>query len=473
MLQIYNTLTREKGIFKPLKEGEVSIYACGPTVYNMPHIGNYRTFLMTDNIVRTLEYLGYRVKLSMNITDIDDKTIRDSKTAGMSLKDFTEKYTAEFFKGLDMLNIKRASEYPKATENIDGMIELTQKLMEKGLAYEKGGSVYFRISEFPGYGKLSKIDFNNIIIGASVDVDEYDKDNPRDFALLKASTPEEIERGIYYESPWGKIRPGWHIECSVMAMKSFGPTLDIHTGGVDLIFPHHENEIAQSEGATGKPFVCNWLHGEHLIVEGEKMSKSKGNIFTLPEIVGKYGGEVVRFMFLSVHYRKKLDYSDAFAENAKNNYLRLKETLDNLEFTLESSENNPYPGDEEVINTLPEIETQFREALEADFNTPKAITVLRSLSYTANRYLETGKNKQVLIRIHSLYRQLSDVLGLFTEVGKKEIPKEVLKLVEERENARKKKEWAISDALREKIRSFGYVVKDTKEGPNIQKVEDS
>ncbi|MDR7665525.1 cysteine--tRNA ligase [Methanosarcina sp. Z-7115] len=471
MLQIYNTLTRKKEIFKSLKEGEVSIYACGPTVYNMPHIGNYRTFLMTDNLVRTLEYLGYKVKLVMNITDIDDKTIRDSKAAGMSLKDFTDIYTAEFFKGLDMLNIKRASTYPRATENVDGMIELAQKLIDKGLAYEKGGSIYYRISGFPDYGKLSKIDFDNIIIGASVDVDEYDKDNPRDFALLKASTPEEIERGIYYESIWGKIRPGWHIECSVMAMNSFGPTLDIHTGGVDLIFPHHENEIAQSEGATGKPFVYNWVHGEHLIVEGEKMSKSRGNMFTLPEIVRKYGGEVVRFMFLSVHYRKKLDYSDAFAENAKNNYLRLKETLDNLEFALASAEDAAYPEDSEVLKALPEIENHFREALEDDFNTPKAVTVFRDLSRTANKYLESGKNRQVLGKLYSLYRQFSDVLGLFAEAGKEEIPENVMKLVEEREAARKNKEWAISDAFREKIKSLGYIVQDTKEGQNVKKVE--
>ena len=473
MLQVYNTLTRKKEVFKSLKEGEVSIYACGPTVYNMPHIGNYRTFLMTDNIMRTLEYLGYKVKLVMNITDIDDKTIRDSKAAGMSLKDFTGKYTAEFLKGLDMLNIKRASAYPKATENVDGMIKLAQKLIDKGLAYEKGGSVYYRISGFPDYGKLSKIDFDNIIIGASVDVDEYDKDNPRDFALLKASTPEEIERGIFYESQWGKIRPGWHIECSVMAMNSFGPTLDIHTGGVDLIFPHHENEIAQSEGATGKPFVCNWVHGEHLIVEGEKMSKSKGNVFTLPEIVGKYGGEVVRFMFLSVHYRKKLDYSDAFAENAKNNYLRFKETLDNLEFALESAEDASYSEDDEALKALPELETQFRGALEDDFNTPKAITVFRDLSRTANRYLESGKNRQVLGKLHSLYRQFSDVLGLFAETGKEELPEEIMIFVEEREAARKKKEWAISDALREKIKSLGYIVQDTKEGQNVKKIEGS
>ena len=472
MLQVYNTLTREKEIFKPVKEGEVSIYACGPTVYNMPHIGNYRTFLMTDNIVRTLEYLGYRVKLVMNITDIDDKTIRDSKAAGMSLKAFTDKYTAEFFKGLDMLNIKRAFAYPRATENVDGMIELARKLIEKGLAYEKDGSVYYRISGFPEYGKLSKLDFDNIMIGASVDVDEYDKDNPRDFALLKASMPEEIERGIYYESPWGKIRPGWHIECSVMAMNSFGPTLDIHTGGVDLIFPHHENEIAQSEGATGKPFVCTWIHGEHLIVEGEKMSKSRGNVFTLPEVVEKYGGEVVRFMFLSVHYRKKLDYSDSFAENAKNNYLRLKETLDNLEFALKGADDESYSGDPETLEALPELENQFRQALEDDLNTPRALTVFRELSRTANLYLEAGKNREVLEKVYSLYRQFSDVLGLFAQTGKEEIPEEVVRLVEEREAARKKKDWETSDALREKIKALGYVVQDKKEGPNVKKAEE-
>ncbi len=473
MLQVYNTLTREKEPFKPLKEGEISIYACGPTVYNMPHIGNYRTFLTADNIERTLEYLGYRVKLVMNITDIDDKTIRDSKAAGMSLKDFTNKYAAEFFKGLDMLNIKRASAYPKATENVEGMIKLAEKLIEKGLAYEKDGSVYYRISRFPDYGKLSKLDFDKILVGASVDVDEYDKDNPRDFALLKASTPEEIEIGIYYESPWGKIRPGWHIECSVMAMKYFGPTLDMHLGGVDLIFPHHENEIAQSEGATGKPFVHYWIHGEHLIVEGEKMSKSKGNYFTLPEIVGKYSGEVVRFMFLSVHYRRKLDYSDAFAENAKNNYLRLKETLDNLKFALESSEDKLYPEDEEVLKALPEMEIQFSEALEDDFNTPKAINVLKDLSRKSNKYLEAGKNRKVLKDLYSLFGQFSDVLGIFAEAGNEEIPEEVMKLVEEREVARKEKNWTVSDVLREKIKSLGYIVQDTKQGPNVKKVEES
>jgi cysteinyl-tRNA synthetase len=471
MLHIYNTLTRNKEVFKPLKDREVSIYACGPTVYNLPHIGNYRTFLTIDNIVRTLEYLGYKVKLVMNITDIDDKTIRDSKAAGMSLKDFTEKYTAEFFKGLDLLNIKKASMYPKATENVESMIKLAKELMDKGLAYEKDGSVYYRISGFNEYGKLSKIDFDNIKIGASVDVDEYDKDNPRDFALLKASTSEEIERGIYYESPWGKVRPGWHIECSVMAMNSFGPTLDIHIGGIDLIFPHHENEIAQSEGATGKPFVNYWVHGEHLIVEGEKMSKSKGNVFTLPEIVEKYGGEVVRFMFLAVHYRRKLDYSEAFAENAKNNYIKLKETLDNLEFALENAEDKSSPEDFRVLKILPEFETNFQEALEDDFNTPKAIIVFKDFSSAVNKYLETGKNKQVLTQLYALYRQFSDVLGIFASPIKEEIPGNVARLVEERETARKQKDWGTSDKLREEIKALGYIVQDTKEGPNVKRVK--
>lgn len=471
MLRIYNTLTRKKEVFKPLKNREVSIYACGPTVYNLPHIGNYRTFLTIDNIVRTLEYLGYKVKLVMNITDIDDKTIRDSKAAGMSLKDFTEKYTVEFFKGLDLLNIKKASVYPKATENVESMVKLTQELMDKGLAYEKEGSVYYRISGFNEYGKLSKIDFENIKIGASVDVDEYDKDNPRDFALLKASTPEEIERGIYYESPWGKVRPGWHIECSVMAMNSFGPTLDIHIGGIDLIFPHHENEIAQSEGATGKPFVNYWVHGEHLIVEGEKMSKSKGNVFTLPEIVEKYGGEVVRFMFLSVYYRKKLDYSEAFAENAKNNYLKLKETLDNVEFALENTEDKSSPEDSQILKILPEFEKNFQQALEDDFNTPRAIMVFKELSSIVNKYLETGKNKQVLTQLHAFYRQFSDVLGIFASPVKEEIPEDVARLVEEREVARQRKEWNASDALREKIKALGYIIQDTKEGPNVKKAK--
>ena len=255
-------------------------------------------------------------------------------------------------------------------------------------------------------------------------------------------------------------------------MNAFGPTLDIHTGGVDLIFPHHENEIAQSEGATGKTFVRYWMHGEHLIVEGEKMSKSKGNVFTLHEIVEKYGGEVVRFMFLSVHYRKKLDYSEPFAENAKNNYLRLKETLDNLEFALRSADEGEYPGDREILEALPELEAQFKEALEDDINTPKAITFFRELPRNANKYLETGKNREVLEKTRALYSSFADVLGLFAAAGEEgKVPEAVLKLVEEREEARKKKDWATADTLRDKLKASGYIIQDTKEGPNLKKAE--
>ncbi len=468
MLKLYNTMERKKEVFRPINEGAVAIYACGPTVYNMPHIGNYRSFLMTDNLRRVLEYLGYKVNLVMNLTDIDDKTIRDSKKAGMSLKGFTEKYTKEFFRGLDMLNIKRASSYPKATGNVKDMISLTKKLVDKGMAYEKGGSVYFRISSFKDYGRLSKIDLGKIKIGASVDVDEYEKDNPQDFALLKSSSEDEIERGIYYESPWGNVRPGWHIECSAMAMNAFGPTLDIHTGGVDLIFPHHENEIAQSVGATGKTFVKYWVHGEHLIVGGEKMSKSKGNYFTLPEVVEKYGGDVVRYMFISSHYRKQLDYTDAFAQNAKNNYQKLKETLENLRFALKEKDSKSYPKDKETLKALSKIRKKFRDALSNDLDNPEAIKAFHELVHLANKYLRAGKNSSVLKKMHALYREFADVLGLFSKVKDEKIPENILNLAEERELARKKKDWQKSDELREIIRESGYIIQDSHDGPKIK-----
>lgn len=466
--KIFNTITRKKELFVPIKKSKVSIYACGPTVYNFPHIGNYRSFLMTDNLVRVLEYLGYDVKLVMNLTDIDDKTIRDSKKEGMGLKEFTEKYTKEFFSGLDMLNIKRAKYYPKATECVKSMIALTKKLVDKGMAYEKDGSVYFRISSFKDYGKLSKIDLDNIKIGASVDVDEYEKDNPQDFALLKKSTEDEIERGIYYESPWGKIRPGWHIECSVMAMDNLDETIDFHTGGVDLIFPHHENEIAQSEGATGKPFVKYWVHGEHLLVNGEKMSKSKGNFFTLPEIVEKYSEDVVRYMFISTHYRKKLDYTNDFAENAKNNYLKLKETFENLEFALKESGKKEYPEDEKMLEALPGMQKKFKEALADDLNNPEAVKLFHELSYRANKYLAVAKNRKVLEEILALYNEFAGVLGILSKREEK-IPKEILSLAKKREDARKSKEWDSADDFRKKIEEKGYIVEDSDLGFRIKK----
>ena len=467
--KIYNTLTRKKEVFEPLKKGNVSIYACGPTVYNFPHIGNYRSFLMTDNLVRVLEYLGYNVKLVMNLTDIDDKTIRDSKKNNMTLKEFTIKYTKEFFNGLDMLNIKRASLYPKATECVPNMVKLTKTLVTKDLAYEKDGSVYFRISSFKNYGKLSHVDLNNIKLGASVDVDEYEKENPQDFVLLKKSTDEEIKRGIYYKSPWGNIRPGWHIECSVMAMDNLEETIDIHTGGVDLIFPHHENEIAQSEGATGKPFVNYWVHGEHLLVNSEKMSKSKGNFFTLPEIVEKYGNDVVRYMFISTHYRKKLDYSDDFAKNAKNNYLKLKETFENLNFAIKNSDKKTYNDDDEIIETIPKLKDNFKNVLADDLNNPEAIKIFHELAKTANKYMTDGKNKKVLEKIIDTYQEFSEVLGLFSNLNDSKIPREIKKLAEKREKARKDKDWKLADELRKQIEEKDYIIEDSDTGVRIKR----
>jgi len=464
VLKVFNTLTRKKEVFKPIRKKEVRMYTCGPTVYATPHIGNFRSFFMGDMIRRYLEYIGYRVKYVMNITDIDDKTIRDSKKEGLSLKEFTEKYTKEFFKGLGMLNIKRASLYPKATEHVQDMIKMTRVLVKKGFAYVKLGSVYFDISKFKDYGKLSKVDLSKIKIGAKVDVDEYEKDNPQDFALMKKSTTEELRRGIYYKTEWGNVRPGWHIECSVLSMKFLGETFDIHTGGVDLIFPHNENEIAQSEAYTGKKFVNYWIHGEHLIVNGQKMSKSLGNYFTLEDIVKKLSPEVVRYMFISTHYRKKLDYTDKFAQNAKRNYEKLKETFDRINFFLKSADTKKTKFDDKFLKKLPKIKKSFIKAMDDDLNTPLALRTFHESSKEINKYLEKGKNKNVLNKTLKLFREFSNVFGLKFKEEKKKLAKDVEKLIQEREKARKRKDWKKADEIRTKLKKMGILLEDTPEG---------
>ena len=464
VLKLFNTMSRKKEVFKPIHKGEARMYTCGPTVYSMPHIGNFRSFFMGDMIRRYLEYIGYKVKYVMNITDIDDKTIRDSKKEGISLKEFTEKYTKEFFKGLDMLNIKRASEYPRATEHVQDMIKITRSLVKKGYAYVKLGSVYFDISKFKDYGKLSKIDLSNIEIGARVDVDEYEKDNPQDFALMKKSNTEEIRRGIYYKTEWGNVRPGWHIECSTLSMKFLGETFDIHTGGVDLIFPHHENEIAQAEAYTGKKFVNYWVHGEHLIVNGQKMSKSLGNYFTLEDIIKKLSPEVVRYMFISTHYRKKLNHTDEFVENAKRNYEKLKETFDRINFFLKSADTKKTKFDDKFLEKLSKIKERFIEAMDDDFNTPLALGVFHELSKEINRYLEKGKNKNVLRNALKLFMEFSDVFGLKFKEKEKKLSEDIEKLIHKREDAREKKDWKTADVIRDKLKKMGVILEDTPEG---------
>lgn len=468
-IKFFNTLTRKKENFRPIHKGEVRMYTCGPTVYAPPHIGNMRAFAVSDLIRRYLELRDFKVKLVMNITDIDDKSVKDSGKEGISLKEFTEKWTKVFFDNIDLLNIKRASIYAKASEHFDDMLKLVKILVKKGIAYEKGGSVYYDISKFKQYGKLSKLNLKEIKIGATIDADEYDKNNPQDFALLKRSTTEELKRGIFYKSEWGNVRPGWHLECSVLSMKYLGETFDIHTGGVDLIFPHHENEIAQSEMYTGKKFVRCWIHNEHLIVNGQKMSKSLGNYITLADLLEKFSPEIVRYMFVSVHYRQKLNYTDGFAENAKRNYEKLKETFDKLNFVMKSVTAKKGKDDATFLKKLKLIRKKFIEAMDNDLNTPLALKVFHDLSKEVNKYLEGSMSGNGLKNSLKLFNEFAVVLGLNFNESKEELPEEVLNLVRAREDARKSGDFKTADQIRNKIISLGYSIEDTSSGPKIKR----
>jgi len=453
-----------------LQQGRVEMYCCGPTVYDVPHLGNYRSFVMSDNIRRYLEYLGYDVKQVMNITDIDDKTIRRSGELGIPLKEYTRKYEEIFFEGLRKLNILPAKCYPRATENVDLMLDIVQDLEKKGLAYEREGSVYFDVSAFAGYGRLSRIDMTMAKPGSRVDVDEYAKDNPQDFALLKKSTESEVARGIFFESKWGKVRPGWHIECSALCMKYLGPTIDIHTGGVDLVFPHHENEIAQSESYTGKKFVRYWIHGEHLMVGGEKMSKSLGNYITLDDVLRDYPGDVVRYMFISTHYRKILDYTKEFAENAKSNYERLRNAYENILFALETSGDRGTAGDRQALKEIREAGDRFKAAMNDDFNNPLAVGVFHELSRTVNRYLLQARNRVVLEAARQTFESFAAVLGLQFPRPASLSPQQA-EMVREREAARASRDWESADKIRLTLKNEGVVLEDTEWGTKWRTVK--
>jgi cysteinyl-tRNA synthetase len=469
VLKIFNTLTRKKEVFKPLRKKEVRMYTCGPTVYAVPHIGNYRSFFMADLIRRYLEFKGFEVKHVMNITDIDDKTIRDSGKEGITLKEFTERYTKIFFEGLNLLNIKKASFYPKATEHFEDMLKIVKALVEKGFAYVAKDGVYYDISKFKNYGKLSRIKMSKIKTGARVSVDEYAKDAPQDFALLKRSTTEELKRGIYYETEWGKVRPGWHIECSTMAMKYLGETIDIHTGGIDLIFPHHENEIAQSEAYTGKKFVNYWVHGELLLVNGEKMAKSLGNVVYLEDLLKKVRPEVVRYMFVSTHYKKKLNYTEKFLENAKRNYEKLEETFDNLNLSLKNAGKEKNEADAELLKKMKDLRNKFIQAMDDNLNTPLALRIFHQFSKEINKYLEKNKNKETLEKALFVFKEFSDIFGLKFE-KEEELPAELKELIEKREKARKEGDWKTADEIREELKNKGIILEDTKEGVKWKRI---
>ena len=453
-LKFYNTLTREKENFSPINKNEVLFYSCGPTVYNYPHIGNYRAYIFADTLKRVLLYSGYKVKHIMNLTDIDDKTIRDSQKEGKTLKEFTEFYTKEFFKDIKSLNILEPTKFTKATDYIDEMVNITKKLLEKDLAYKsEDGSVYFNIRKFKNYGKLSRLELENQKENASgrIKTDEYDKENAQDFALWKAWDKEDGD--VFWETDLGKGRPGWHIECSAMSMKNLGEQIDLHTGGVDNIFPHHENEIAQSEGATGKKFVNYWMHNEWVLVDGKKMAKSFGNFYTLRDVIGKEIDPIAyRFWLLMASYRTKVNFNWGALEGAETALKRLY----NLYIDLGES---PPAGGGKVSQ---EYQQKFKECVQDDLDTPRALVVLWDVIKDEN--ISKADRKATVL-------DFDKVLGLgFANLKEEIIPRNIIKLAEEREQARKDKDWGKSDRLRQSSVAGGYNIEDTPSGPKIKKI---
>ena len=449
-MHLFNYLTRKIEPFDKRKGEEVGLYTCGPTVYDYVHIGNWRTFVFEDILKRVLVFNGYKVKHVMNITDIEDKIFQKAQEEKVPIEKITKKYEKLFLADLEKLNIQKADVYPRATESIDAIIALVKELLEKGVAYKKEGSVYFSISKFGAYGKLSGTNVLGIKAGARVDVDEYDKDNPSDFALWKKSKNGEVE----FDAPFGKGRPGWHIECSAMSMKYLGETFDIHTGGVDLLFPHHENEIAQSEAATGKKFVNFWLEGEHLLVNGEKMAKSLKNIFTLEDIEKRgFDSLALRYLFLTAHYRSKLNFTWESLEAAGN-------ALENLRQEV-SAWDKPAIGrsDSESLQTrtsCAEFEEDFKKAVNNDLDMPKAVSIMWKM--VKSDYSSSAKHQSILV--------MDQVLGLgFAKLEKSQLPKGAKGLIEKREEFRKEGKFDESDKLRKELLEMGVEVEDTSDGP--------
>lgn len=462
MLRFFNTLTRNKDEFHPLKDNEVRMYSCGPTVYNYVHLGNLRAYIFVDLLRRYLKYKGFKIKHVMNITDVDDKTIRDSKKEGKTLKEFTEFYTKAFLEDLKSLNIEQPEIMPKATEEIEGMVSLVKKLLEKGIAYKAEDGIYFSISKFQNYGKLAKLDLEKLKAGASgrVKSDEYDKENAHDFVLWKFWDKDDGD--VFWETDLGKGRPGWHIECSVMSSKYLGQPFDIHTGGVDLIFPHHTNEIAQSEAAEGKKFVEFWMHNAHLIVNGQKMSKSLGNFYTLRDLIQKgYRPEAVRYELMATHYRQKMDFRE---DNLKKIPATLQKFSDFLSRVEESRSEDDNPEVEKHIETAKKV---FEESMDDDLNISGALAAIFEFMNSINKIIG-NISREDAEKIKNTLLEFDSVIGIINH-EKQEIPEEIKELAEQRVKAREQKDWELSDKLRDKIRSKGFIIEDTKEGYRLKK----
>ena len=465
-MQIYNSETRKKEKFVPLHEGKVGIYACGPTVYNYFHIGNARPFITFDVLRRQLEREGYEVTFIQNFTDIDDKMIKRANEEGITVAELAERFIAEYYKDAQALGIRPATVHPRATEHIPEIIALIEKLIEKGHAYAVNGDVYYRVSSFPGYGKLSGQSVDEREMGASERLDvETEKESPADFTLWKAQKPGEPA----WESPWGMGRPGWHIECSAMSMKYLGETFDIHCGGKDLLFPHHENEIAQSEGATGKPYVRYWMHNGFINVDNQKMSKSLGNFFTVRDIAKEFDLESVRLFMLSAHYRSPINFSRAQIEAAHASLTRLYTARDQLRFLLDSAPDKPLTGEEEAFTErLKDYEAKFDAAMDDDLNTADAIGAIFALVRDANASLNAQSSRAAVEAAMKSLKALCDVLGLLQK-SEDGLPAEIEQMVNERAEARKNKNWKRSDELRDAIRAAGYVLEDTPQGQKVRR----
>lgn len=465
-MQIYNSQTRKKEPFIPLHEGKVGIYVCGPTVYNYFHIGNARPFITFDVLRRYLEHKGYQVTFVQNFTDIDDKMITRANQEGITVKELADRFIDAYFEDAKALGIRPATVHPKATEHIPQIIALIEKLIENGMAYAVNGDVYYRVHAFERYGCLCGQNLEDLETGASERLNvETDKEDPMDFALWKAQKPGEPA----WESPWGMGRPGWHIECSAMSMTYLGNTFDIHCGGKDLLFPHHENEIAQSEGATGQPYVRYWMHNGFLNIDNEKMSKSLGNFFTVRDIAKEYDLEAVRMFMLSAQYRSPVNFSREMIAQAHASLTRLYTARDQFAFLLQSAPDRPLNDEEAAfVERVGKVQERFDLAMDDDLNTADALGALFELVRDANVSLNGDSAKEAVQAAKKMLLELTDVLGLLQK-GEDGLPSEVQALVEARAAARAAKNWKQSDTLRDEIKALGYILEDTPQGQKVRK----
>lgn len=461
-MKVYNTMTRKKEEFIPLEEGKVKMYVCGPTVYNFIHLGNARPFTVFDTLRRYFEYRGYEVTYVQNFTDVDDKIIKRSHEEGISPEEVAEKYIKEYFIDCDGLGIKRATVHPQVTDNIKEIISFIQDLVDKGYAYESNGDVLFRTREFKEYGKLSHQNIEELELGARIDVDDK-KEDPLDFVLWKAK--KDGEPG--WKSPWGEGRPGWHIECSVMSSRYLGNTIDIHAGGQDLQFPHHENEIAQSECRNGHVFANYWMHNGYINVDGEKMSKSLGNFFTVREISEKYDLGLVRFFLLSTHYRNPVNFSDTILDQAKAGLERLTNARDNAEFMMSKLEDTKMsPEETGLVDELNSYKTKFIEAMDDDLNTSDAISAIFELAKFMNTNIKDTSSKEFIGLNIDLFNELTGVLNIANKSVEEndDLAKTVEEMIAKRAEAKKNKDFALADKIREELLEMGIVIEDTRQG---------